>query len=169
MTGPVQPERPDIAAELLTRMDADQRARTRRPLSWEEVGAVDSANTVFLKGIVAEHGWPGFALVGENAAFAAWLLAQHADRDPAFQNQARALLAAAVEARDADPQHLAYLTDRCLTGKGEPQVYGTQYTDSDGELRPYPIADPAYLDERRAAVGLEPHAEYDARMRSPST
>ncbi|MEU6520274.1 hypothetical protein [Streptomyces sp. NPDC046978] len=46
-------------------------------------------------------------------------------------------------------------------------MYGTQYThEADGtSLRSQPIADPQHLDERRAAMGLEPHAEYDQRMR----
>lgn len=49
----------------------------------------------------------------------------------------------------------------------QPQLYGTQYThEADGRnLRPQPIAEPEYLDERRAAMGLEPHTEYDRRMR----
>ncbi len=75
---------------------------------------------------------------------------------------------AAVDAGEAPAWQLAYLTDRCRVAAGQPQVYGTQY-DSDGfadNLRPYPIEDPEGLDARRAAVELEPHAEYDRRMRS---
>ncbi|MFC5148986.1 hypothetical protein [Streptomyces aureoversilis] len=49
--------------------------------------------------------------------------------------------------------------------EGQPQIYGTQYLTNAGELRPRPIEDPEQMDERRAAVGLEPHAGYDARMR----
>ncbi|MFJ2555734.1 MULTISPECIES: DUF6624 domain-containing protein [unclassified Streptomyces] len=54
-----------------------------------------------------------------------------------------------------------------LVAAGELQVYGTQYTDdADGSnLRLQPVTDPDQLDERRAAVGLEPSAEYDRRMR----
>jgi hypothetical protein len=46
-------------------------------------------------------------------------------------------------------------------------MYGTQYTDDgDGSnLRLQPVADPDRLDERRAAMGLEPAAAYDLRMR----
>jgi len=32
-------------------------------------------------------------------------------------------------------------------------------------LAPHPIEDPERLDERRAEVGLEPFAAYEARMR----
>lgn len=105
--------------------------------------------------------------MGERGADESWLLAQHADLDPAFQRRALDLLKAAVEAEDALPRHLAYLTDRVLVAAGEPKVYGTRYTD-DGDatnLRLQPVADPDRLDERRAATGLEPAAEYDRRMR----
>jgi hypothetical protein len=47
-----------------------------------------------------------------------------------------------------------------------PQLYGTQFTMMDGQVAPQPIEDPGHLDERRAAVGLEPFAEYEATMRS---
>ncbi|MFE0059926.1 DUF6624 domain-containing protein [Streptomyces sp. NPDC059003] len=171
-----QPRSPEVAAELVSRAAEDQRVRLTPLDQWNEettaaLRAVDSANTSALKQIIAEQGWPGIRLVGREAAAAAWLLAQHADADVDFQEHARDLLAQAVDAGDAEAQHLAYLTDRCLTGRGQPQVYGTQYIDNgDGTgLRPQPIADPDRLDARRAAVGLEPHADYDARMRSPDT
>jgi hypothetical protein len=42
-------------------------------------------------------------LVGEDGAHAAWLLAQHADRDPAFQRRCLDLLTQAVAGREASP------------------------------------------------------------------
>ena len=49
------------------------------------LSAVDAVHTARLKAIVAAHGWPTVAQVGQDGADAAWLLAQHADKDPAFQ------------------------------------------------------------------------------------
>ena len=62
------------------------------------------------------------------------------------------------------PADLAYLTDRVLMHRGEPQVYGTQYHVSDGVLELWTVRDPAGLDQRRAALGLEPEAANRARL-----
>jgi len=48
--------------------------------------------------------------------------------------------------------------------RGEPQVYGTQYQVRDGVLELWTVRDPAGLDQRRAALGLEPEAENRARL-----
>jgi Family of unknown function (DUF6624) len=110
-------------------------------------------------------GWPGRSLVGEDGALAAWLIAQHADRDREQQRAFLDLLRDAVSQDEASPAHLAYLEDRVRVGQGQPQLYGTQFTVTDGELEPHPIEDPERLDERRSAVGLGPFAEYEALMR----
>ena len=159
----------DLAAELHRRAEEDQAVRRLAAETHDgrEMRRIDAANTAWLQQVIAEHGWPGVTLVGEQGADEAWLLAQHADLDPAFQRQALELLKAAAAEGDALPCHLAYLTDRVLVAAGEPQIYGTQYThEPDGSnLRPQPVADPDRLDERRAAMGLETAEEYDRRMR----
>jgi hypothetical protein len=99
-------------------------------------------------------------------AHAAWLLAQHADEDIAFQKQSLGLLERAVKAGTASAEDLAYLTDRVLANAGKPQLYGTQFfLDKKREYGPWPVADAALLDERRRQAGLEPFAEYQRRMR----
>jgi len=127
--------------------------------------AVDQANTARMKEIVAEYGWPGVTLVGDDGANAAWLLVQHADLDVPFQQRCLPLLAAAVAAGEAAPSHLAYLTDRVRVHTGQLQVYGTQLSIVGGELVPSPIEDEAHVDERRARVGLDSLAEYVALAR----
>ncbi len=166
-----------LATELLRRRDIDQEARELLPRNgpWpteliRRMEQIDRYNTAFLKEVVAAHGWPGYTAVGPQAADAAWLLAQHADASPDFQEHARQLLEAAVAEDDAPRRHLAYLTDRCRVAQGRPQLYGTQYyDDNDGTgLRPRPIADPDGLDARRATAGLPPHAQHHARIRGQS-
>jgi hypothetical protein len=163
------PQRPDLAAELLRRMAADQQARgihhnghTTHP-DHDLMRTTDADNTTALQRTFDQHGWPGHSLVGEQAANAAWLLTMHTEPD--LQLRALDLLRHAADHGDATPRQLAYLTDRCLTYQGRPQLYGTQYHDpGDGRgLRMWPVAD---LDARRAEVGPGPHADYDATIRA---
>lgn len=117
--------------------------------------------------ILSEHGWPGYTLVGEDGAAAAWLLLQHAVLEPNLIRQAAPLLERAVQAGKADPKHLALLVNRIRTMEGKPQLYGTNHDwDAAGELSPRPIEEPKSVDERRRSVGLEPLAENTRRLRA---
>ena len=156
-----------LRTELLARAGRDQAARKSLPREgggqWDQVvGPVDRANTSRLQEIIAEQGWPGHQLVGMQAAHAAWLLAQHAPPD--LQEKFLPLLEDAVSRDDASPRDLAYLTDRVLMHRGQPQVYGTQYRENDGILTLWTVQDPDGLDDRRAAIGLEPEAHSRARL-----
>lgn len=119
------------------------------------------ARTNRLKEIIAEAGWPTIALVGKDGEDAAWAIAQHSDLDPTFQDFALAWLRAAAEAGEASLGNLAYLEDRVLVAKGEPQLWGTQIRcGEDGPVPATPIADAGTVDERRAKAGLDPLAVY---------
>jgi hypothetical protein len=125
---------------------------------------VTSRNGDKLTEIMDEHGWPGISLVGAEAARRAWLVAQHADRQLSVQRRALTLMTPAVAAGEAEEQHLAMLRDRVLINEGHPQVYGTQIAGVvDGAPVPWPCTDPEHLDDRRAAVGLDPYAVHVAR------
>ena len=146
--------------ELVAMLERDQSGRTGGP---DPEG--DFERTERLKEILAEHGWPTYDLVGEDGEDAAWAIAQHSDQDPAFQAEALDLLRVAVEAGQASPGNLAYLTDRVAVGAGEPQTYGTQVgCGPDGPAPATPIADEGAVDQRRAEVGLPPLADYYAEM-----
>jgi hypothetical protein len=158
----------ELRTELLARASQDQTARKslppeRRAEQWEQIIApIDRANTARMREIVAEHGWPGQALAGADGAHAAWLLVQHAPAE--FQERCLPLLEEAVARGDAAPRDLAYLTDRVLMHRGEPQVYGTQYRVIDGGLSLWTVRDPDFLDQRRAALGLPAEADNRARL-----
>jgi hypothetical protein len=150
-----------LRTELLELAGADQDFRRRWPsLSQDEIEVElgrEHARSARLAELIDAHGWPGRSRVGDDGARAAWLLAQHADHDRAVQERCLALLESAVAAEDAAPRNLAYLTDRVRVAQDRPQLYGTQFCGMGGEL--------GRLDERRAAVGLGPFAEYEARLR----
>ncbi len=158
----------ELRTELLERAGRDQTARKSLPPGhraeqWgQAVAPIDRANTARMREIVAEYGWPGHALAGPDGAHAAWLLVQHAPAG--FQEECLPLLEEAVARADAAPRDLAYLTDRVLMHRGEPQVYGTQYQVMDGKLTLWAVREPGTLDERRAALGLPPEAENRARL-----
>ena len=151
-----------LRAELLRRVEKDQVAR--KALDADGMREADGENLPWLRAVVAEHGWPGKSLVGDDGAHSAWLLAQHADADPVFQRQCLDLMTAAVEAGEATARELAYLTDRVLLAEGQPQVYGTQMIRKGGRYAPRDLRDAERVDERRAAAGLEPLAEYQRRF-----
>jgi hypothetical protein len=155
-----------LRAELLRRVEVDQVAR--KALDVDGMLEADGENLPWLKGVVAEHGWPGASLVGTDGAHAAWLLAQHADADPAFQRHCLGLLAAAVEAGEATPVDQAFLTDRVLLAEGKQQEYGTQLTSRGGKWVPNNLRDPDGVDQRREAAGMEPLAERLRRFVGPA-
>lgn len=144
-----------IALELLAMRDADQAMRrASRDPEGEWRVEVDQKHALRLREIIATIGWPTISLVGKEASRAAWLLAQHADHDPKFQEFCLGRLQSALS--DVDPANTAMLTDRVLVMSGCPQVYGTQFhkPDSNGPWVPRPIEDVRGVNERRAAVGL---------------
>lgn len=141
-----------LCFRLLWMAKTDQKARQAFLNDEPFDERIDQRHTLAMKGIVTHYGWPGEKQVGPLGAQAAWLLVQHADHDRVFQKQCLRLLEAAVKSGDAQPQHLAYLTDRVCVGDGQPQIYGTQLE--------YLIADQEHVDERRMAVGLASLAEY---------
>ncbi len=153
--------------ELHNMVERDQDVRNR----WTESPAdktliaeckcVDAANTVRMKRIVAQYGWPGKSLVGRKGAGDAFILVQHADRDHAFQRQCLPLLQKAAEGGEAALPNLALLTDRVLIADGKKQRYGSQLIRTpQGKWVTLPTEDEAHLDERRHAVQLPPIAEY---------
>jgi hypothetical protein len=152
----------ELRAELLRRAEKDQAAR--HALDRAAMEAADAGNLPWLKQVIAEVGWPGKSLVGDDGAQAAWLLAQHADRDPAFQRQCLDLLTAAAERGEASGKEVAYLTDRVLLAERKPQEYGTQVTARESGHVPRMLRDPVGVDARRAQAGLGPLAEYLAHF-----
>lgn len=144
--------------ELLKMAASDQEVRhLANNGDFSRWSAVDTANQARLKQIVAQFGWPTFAMVGEDGARAAWLLAQHADTDKSFQLEVLALMEPLVQRDQAAGKYFAYLYDRTHY----PQRFGTQGDCvSRTEWQPFQIEDIAHVDERRRALNLPPLSEY---------
>mgnify|MGYP003545000465 CR=1 FL=1 len=110
--------------------------------------------------IIRQHGWPGKSLVGDEASLAAFLIIQHADYE--YQKKYFPLINEAKKQGEIDPRHVALLEDRILMREGKKQIYGSQLkrNEKTGKYEMWPVEDEENLDKRRAAVGLEPIAEY---------
>src|SRR3954454_5674174 len=67
---------------------------------------VDDAHRRRLNEIIDQHGWPGKTLVGAEGANAAWLIAQHADIDRAFQQKCLEKIKA-MPRGEVEPRHIA--------------------------------------------------------------
>lgn len=150
----------DIRSELLKRFEKDRQMRSRAidESAWLDESH-DKENTEYLKEVVKKHGWPTISKVGWEASQAAWLLAQHADHDLDFQAQCLELMKSLPEGEVALPG-IAYLEDRVRVGRGEPQLYGTQFYQEGDDFGPRPIEDEDGLEARRKAMDLEPFTEY---------
>jgi hypothetical protein len=164
----------DIGAELATMVSADQAIRNRLDFLHQQSPAqqklfghmalVDRTNTERLKAIVARCGWPVKETFGQKAAGDAWLLAQHADHDVAFQKRALALIEEAATARgERVDRNFAYLYDRVATAEGRSQRYGTQLYSPSGvacAMEFKPMEDRAQVEARRAELKMPPLDAY---------
>jgi len=140
----------------------------------ERVMKVDNFNTEEIKSMLEGRGWFRDDKDGEGASNAAWLIAQHADNDPEFQQEALKLIEAELGAPGVSKRNYAYLYDRVQmrfndyeTIETRLQRYGTQGRCSGpGTWEPLSLEDPENVDKRRAEVGLGPMAEYKLRFKS---
>lgn len=140
----------------------DQEARLTHS---EKIKDIDLENQKELARIVQERGWPTRSRDGSDVADAAWLIVQHADNDPGFQQQCFELMKDLPES-EVSQEQMAYLIDRIRVNAGEPQLFGTQFNPTETTTEPYPIEDPENLDERRKQVGLPPFEEYAQQMQA---
>lgn len=128
--------------------------------------AVHKNNAARLTAIIRQYGWPGRRLVGEDGAEAAWLIVQHSIGNPPFMRECLFLLQQAGSRGEAPLWQAAMLEDRIRMFEGRPQIYGTQFRPGEhGEPVPYMIEDPAGVNDRRRAVGLNTLEERTAELR----
>lgn len=153
----------ELRDELLAMRDEDNRVQ-QELIDSGELGAVEyhpkmkavhEKNNYRIKGIIDQYGWPKVSDVGPEASTATWLLVQHAILDTDFMESCLNKLESAIQAKEAEPWHFAYLKDRVLTMADKPQIYGTQHDiDESGIAFPLPIENPDIVDSLRESVGL---------------
>jgi len=106
--------------------------------------------------LIAQRGYPGKSLVGEYQKDVVFFVIQHNPDDKYLP-----LLTAAADKGDMSWSALALFIDRLKTGRGEPQVYGSQFGgQANGHYTLQPIEDEPNVNVRRAKIGMVPLAEY---------
>jgi hypothetical protein len=143
-----------------TPLPQDQKSLAETAL-WEEIGAHDLADQEALKTMIPPEGWFRRSEVGKKAAFAAFLIVQHATNDPELMRATLPKIETMVKLGEADGGQYALLYDRiAVMFENKPQRYGSQMHCVGGKWVPQPLEDPEHLDELRASVGLSTEAEY---------
>lgn len=132
----------------------------------EDIRRTDSLNLIQVKRIFRQYGYPGADMAGKQSAHNFWLLIQHCDQDPAFQEEVLGAMKQEVENGTVSAWNYAYLTDRVLVNQGKPQVYGTQMqlNRDSTSFEPKPMIEPEKVDDRRGEMGLSPIEFYIKTM-----
>lgn len=126
-----------------------------------EIDSHDLANQKALKKMLPKSGWFRRSLIGDKAEEAAFMIVQHSVNDPALMHATLPKIEEAVKRGEADGNHYALLYDRiALEFDHKPQRYGSQLECRDGKWTPLDLEAPDQLDQRRAALGLPPEADY---------
>lgn len=155
----------DLAAQPWTEPPTAGARSRFNSLLGQQACQIDSDNTEWLKADVAANGWYRISVHGEAASGAAWLMAQHADRDRAFQRHVLSLLEPLVGAGETSASNYAYLHDRVAVGENRPQRYGTQgRCVAKGVWAPNDLDDAEQVQALRDQVEIGSLAEYTAHM-----
>lgn len=115
-----------------------------------------------LQEIFNENGFVGYDLAGEEGSKNFWLMVQHCDHNPDFQNKVLEKMKIEVDKKNTNPSDYGLLVDRVNINTGKPQVYGTQvtYNFNTGQAYPKTLEDSVNVNKRRKAINLEPLEVY---------
>lgn len=162
-----------LRAELEHIHDLDQRDRnnvhqyipgTQKDSVIAHMMRQDAINLLRVTAIIDSAGWLGEDVIGRKANQALFLVVQHADARPDLQALYLEEMRLAVEQGHARPHELAMLEDRVAVNHGRPQIYGSQIGWTDGKPFVKPMIDEERVNERRAAMGMEPLETYTERF-----
>lgn len=149
--------------------DRDGEAFWAQRLATANAVMTDHDSTELMRQVLVDYDWVDRVRFGARISSHAWILVQHADDHPEFQQVALARMEPYLESGGVNAREYAYLSDRVAVNTGQDQIYGTQPADQcneDGSLDLKPVRDIDQLDERRAAMGLGPYRADLDRMAS---
>ncbi|MFA4853490.1 MAG: DUF6624 domain-containing protein [Bacteroidales bacterium] len=131
-----------------------------------KIRETDSLNFLQIKKLFDNYGYLGYDKVGKESSHNFWLLIQHADKYPSFQDSVLTKMKLEADKGNASLLDYAYLVDRVKVNTGQLQIYGTQMklnsTKTSYETKP--TLEPDKLNEKRKQVGLPPIEDYIKTM-----
>ncbi|WKZ24341.1 MAG: hypothetical protein QY312_01895 [Candidatus Dojkabacteria bacterium] len=148
------------AKKLLELKELDQQYRSEWITGGPEIRLlqeeIDKKNLIELLSIVESIGWPTIPKVGEEAAYAAILIAQHSrDIDTSVKLLEMAKKLFDEDKSNIDGKRLANWIDAMNMQRGIPQIYGQYFLDRGEGYEIYEIEKPEELAKRREEMGLE--------------
>ncbi|MBX0291711.1 hypothetical protein K3G63_14770 [Hymenobacter sp. HSC-4F20] len=131
---------------------------------WKQIEETDARNLHKITTLLDQHGWPKKSEVGTTGTTTVFLVIQHSNL-PTMEKYFP-MAKQAMERGDLAKPSFALLQDRLLMWQGKPQIYGSQLQGDPitNKMAFYKIEDEAHVDERRAAIGMEPLASYAKRF-----
>lgn len=135
---------------------ADPKRQDAAAAIWERTSATDGENTARVKVLLQTREWFDDERDGDGAEFYGWLIVQHSDKEPDFQREVLGRMERLLPQGRVRRRNYAYLWDRVAAADGRPQRYGTQYICKNGKYELRPTEEPAKLNARRKAMGMEP-------------
>jgi hypothetical protein len=124
-----------------------------------ELKKVQMENANKLRLMLEERGFPVLSSVGEEGVRLSWLIIHRAVSLPDFMRTCLDQMRMAAAQDDYPRDLLVYTEDKICYLEGRGQLFGTHFDWIGGELKPTPIEDEKFLDERRKAAGLPPMEE----------
>ena len=120
------------------------------------MGDHHAGNMTHLEALIEDNGWPALSQVGEEAAYTAGNVINHADLET--RRHYLPVLEAACKKGEGDWSRYAHILDRVELELGNKQVYGTQmeFNEQSRRFEPQPMIDPDNVHQRRAEIGLAP-------------
>ena len=142
-------------AEMTAIFDADQADRQRGPsIDWSVVGPADKRREARTQAMLES----GLLNSGDDYYHASFIFQHGSKKEDYLKAHALAVIAAARGKIGATWIAAATL-DRYLQSIGQPQIYGTQFSNKDGEWSQAPLRGDLLSDAIREASGVPPLAD----------
>ncbi len=142
-----------VLEDILKQDQESIRKFCNHELSSDDLIEIQRRDFEMVKDIIEKEGFPYINISSQDAYNGAFLSILHSDSIKFMECVIK--LFKKAEKNQIIKKHLAFLIDKRSVMMGEPQIYGTQYDQSNGGNKFFPIVDYKNLNARRKEMGLE--------------